>query len=170
MSAREWQSGDVAMIDVGCPANRHRGIFLDGGWRYGDDRWSKDDPAIVTARPLLVIDPEDRDQATRLWQAFAAYRLAHENEEWDGIDAMQAALREFANPKPPKPDEPTGLGAVVEAICGCDEGPHRFIHDPLSPRFEGRRTWKSACGHHAWSQLRTIVRVLSEGYEAGEPA
>lgn len=114
---REWKPGDVAMVngDICLLTSR-------GQWEHGrSDRfayyYSHSD--LTSVRPLVVIDPEDREQVTRLWIEFAKDLLAHSgDEEWDGISAMQRALREFADPKPPKPEEPLGLGAVVEDSAG----------------------------------------------------
>lgn len=63
-------------------------------------------------RRLVVIDPEDRQQVERLLNLSHVGALG-----WVAtgpeVENLVRALREFANPKPPKPDEPTGLGAVV---------------------------------------------------------
>lgn len=66
--------------------------------------------------PVVVIDPEDREQVERLVASLGALSFS----VWGcgAVSAMQAALREFANPKPPKPEEPTGLGAVVVDALG----------------------------------------------------
>jgi hypothetical protein len=69
-------------------------------------------PVAGDYRPVVVIDPEDREQVERLCSGLL-------DIHWYGnADAMQVALRKFANPTPPKPDEPTGLGAVVEDADG----------------------------------------------------
>jgi hypothetical protein len=120
-------------------------------WQYGvADSWA---PITADARPLVVIDPEDREQVEQL---AAACRTAFgwtcgptEND----TTATQAALRSLVTP--PKPPEPQGLGAVVEDA-------------------EGRR-WVR--GEHAWTNLGAkgiflnwtayadlaAVKVLSEG-------
>ena len=73
-------------------------------------------------RPVVVIDPEDREAVERLQDLFADERDRNGGQSrlvvggW--ADAMQAALREYANPKPPKPEEPAGLGAIVEDADG----------------------------------------------------
>lgn len=73
---------------------------------------------------LVLIDPDDREQVERLativdeWWSHAPYSDMRKDGDLTTTTAMQAALREFANPTPPKPDEPTGLGAVVEDSTG----------------------------------------------------
>lgn len=115
MSGREWQFGDVAMIEV--HDNRHVGIFVGGGWRYADDMRVSDDSAIATVRPLVVIDPEDRQQLERLADAFTEAEDSRTiTASQHRVDAMRDALCSLINP--PKPPEPTGLGAVVEDADG----------------------------------------------------
>ena len=63
--------------------------------------------AALDGRPVAVIDPEDRQQVGRL-VALCNFLPR--------VIEMQAALREFANPTPPRPDEP-GTWGVVEASC-----------------------------------------------------
>jgi hypothetical protein len=108
-----------------------------------------------------LIKIEDREAVTRLADRFSA--------RYDGpsggtasnhrIDCMQAALREFANPTPPKPPEPTGLGAVVRerhSEDGVD-----WVRVPLASNDE---RW--FCGDTGeWREYADIdvVRVLSEG-------
>ena len=121
------------------------------------------DEIVTSWRPLVVIDPEDRESVERLirlWgQQFDSW--TPEPSGTNG-DRMQAALREFANPTPPKPDEPTGLGAVVEDAEGkrwirsADHGRDPW-HSNGSRQINGR-TW------HMWSDLN-VVRVLSEGVQ-----
>lgn len=65
-------------------------------------------------RPLVVIDPEDRESAGRLlnllWQ-MGGWGVGGSLDEL--TDNFQAALREFANPTPPKPFV---TAEMVEAI------------------------------------------------------
>src|SRR5690348_2045025 len=67
-----------------------------------------------SARPLAVIDPGDREAVRRVLKLFGQQFTAWTPELDSNVTKLQAALREFANPTPPKPEEPTGLGAVVE--------------------------------------------------------
>lgn len=126
--------------------------------------------------PVVVISPEDREQVERLAVAYATVESARSGDEyraWENrsaeargqiTDSLSAALREFANPKPPKPDEPMGLGAVVEARCGCQAELRRFVRqgdvDPDDP-------WEAHCGWHVYADL-DAVRVLSPGWEADQ--
>ena len=76
-----------------------------------------------------------------------------------GWDLVRNALREFANPRDPKPpEEPLGLGAVVEDADG-----RRWVRadddDPEWRRADGDGRWRY------WSQVNA-VRILSDGYEA----
>ena len=110
MSKREWKPGDVAVYDGG------RVIRVDPG---DDPHWVDDEGDARRgswpdrqARPLVVIDPEDSDQVERLMDG-VTWLFSQAD-----VNTVQAALREFANPTPPKPDEPQGLGAVVEDADG----------------------------------------------------
>jgi hypothetical protein len=156
MSTHEWKPGDVAMVEVGCHANRHRGMYITGGWRYDDDKWVNNDPAIVTARPLVVIDPEDREAVERLMADYLTrYDGMEAKPQPDEVSYMQAALREFAAPTPPKPDEPQGLGAVVEA-----EGAQWV-------RFESKTGWwwRDKAGTNRRYADLAVVRILSPGVQ-----
>ena len=108
---REWKPGDVALIPF---SNRDEvGIFIAGGWVTRDTL--KPLP-FEDARPLVVIDPEDREQARKLIAAVHHDQYPTMNDlppSPRNVDAMQAALREFANPTPPKPPEPTDPTARV---------------------------------------------------------
>lgn len=164
--SREWQPGDVALVndctrpdapwkpatclEPAIPGER------ETVWRLHDTGgrvWG----SVSEARPLVVIDPEDREQVARLlddyWERVTSnYVLSVEQKR----DAMQAALREFANPAPPKPAEPTGLGAVVEDAEG-DFWVYTGLRDADDARwfYHGLNRRKYAAIH--------AVRVLSEG-------
>jgi hypothetical protein len=65
---------------------------------------------------------------------------------------MTDALREFADLKPPKPEEPTGLGAVVQDAGGRKwTNTHRI-----------RAWYHSDLGPYVYADI-DAVRVLSEG-------
>ena len=143
----QWKPGDVAMV-IREDGTESRAIM---------SRWSshwhafESGAQIVDARPLAVIDPEDKEAVERL----SSLTEANGGPTFFAGDVgkLQAALREFANPKPPRPEEPTGLGAVVEDVWG-----HRFVR-------VGARAWRnvnedSFC---IWLHI-DVVRVLSEGY------
>lgn len=107
------------------------------------------------ARPVVVIDPEDREQVERLI-------MAMQQRGWTGLDDdapsdMQAALRSLI--APPKPPEPQGLGAVVEDAEGekwvwMSAGAQGAYWMRVGPP----ETWRN------WSQI-PAVRVLSEGVQ-----
>lgn len=102
--------------------------------------------------PVVVISPEDREQVARL-----ADILHSPSGRWlcAGVENIQTALREFANPTPPKPEEPTGLGAVVEATNG-----------DLWVRVDAAGVWACASDEEKvatyWPTI-PAMRVLSEG-------
>lgn len=129
MTGREWQPGDVMvatwatiygepvvhfMVD-GCKNIDHRD---EPHWHDVRGGWTSSLAAAADVRPLAVIDPEDREQVERLAKAI---NDAIENQSLiTSTEMTQAALRKFASPTPTKPDEPTGLGAVVEDASGAE--------------------------------------------------
>lgn len=108
-----WKPGAVYLIREGegyegdeCILFRAGGDWVDAD---GDRRGISDEMVARIARRLVLIDPEDREQVDRLAYLLVDARAA----DSIGHRQLAAALREFANPKPPKPEEPTGRGAVV---------------------------------------------------------
>lgn len=164
MSKWKPKPGDVAIIEGkvalyvdGPHIPRKRGPF----WQWGSGGWTT--LPLGPQHPLAVIDPEDREQVERLRDAYDRAFVEQnpelsETPEWKGKrgNALQAALREFANPTPPKPPEPQGLGAVVED----DEGV-RWVRYDLN--LERSYRWISERGASEDYQDITAVRVLSEG-------
>lgn len=155
---REWEPGDVALIEVGCWANRHVGLFVGDGWQYGPGHWVAHDPAIVTARPLVVVDPENAADVAELVRLF----WAHGTDDCDDTHAMQAALREYANPEP-QIEEPSGLGAVVEDARGV-----RWVR--TEPKNGMTNPWQATLHVAEPDKVRSLpwaevaaVKVLSEG-------
>lgn len=174
MTGRDWKPGDVAMVteyDEHVPAfyanadscgNR---VHVVNHWHYlrptreGCTWTSKPDAA---ARPLVVIDYEDRKQVEWLLAVM-------KDHGWGGIDDeapadLQAALREFANPTPPI-EEPRGLGAVVEDA----KGRLWFRMTVENQTWPGEVwQWQYGDGDERWSKWPEInaVRVLSEGWSA----
>jgi hypothetical protein len=156
---REWKPGDVAMVTyrLGQCTESNVCAKTDKGWDclapgvgfllHGD---------VIEVRPLVVIDPEDHDQVERLRSSLESMSFSL----WacGAATCLTTALREFANPTPPKPDEPTGLGAVVEDAEGrrwlrfdANTGGWPWIHDgPLDSR--------------KYDAI-TAVRVLSDGVQ-----
>ena len=146
--SREWKPGDVAMVQ--CSDGEWRqAAFLPGGiaepqWVFANNarRWVGESEA----RPVVVIDAEDGEAVERHW------RMAGQS-----LPSFRAALREYANPTPPKPDEPQGLGAVVE-----DEQGLRW--SLLPPTVNGKRwaCWDEPKLDRDYADI-AAVRVLSEG-------
>lgn len=161
MSEHNWKPGDVATVR--CDASEwHTALRVKMTGDEGDV-WvccvSGAQPSrfLSDARPLVVIDPEDRAQVERLDALIDDGLCGKDTPKWSGpADVLQAALREFANPTPPKPDEPTGLGAVVEDAAG-----KRWVR---SADMDCSNPWNEASGYDSeeWSQI-AVVRVLSEG-------
>ena len=126
-------------------------------------RWVGDVASIdvervsINGRPLVVIDPEDREQVERL------ARICH---DLDGVEldnpepmttrglAMRQALRSLI--APPKPPEPTGLGAVVE-----DEDGEAWVR---YARQHSTAPWVNGTTSVEWEDI-AAVRILSEGVD-----
>ncbi len=160
---RDWKPGDVAMVTYGGRSEialvNHRPearselqFSYVRGFDMVDDREVAD-----SARLLVVIDPEDREQVERLRQDLI-------NSGWTPdcqADSLDDIFREFASPTPPKPDEPLGLGAVVEDADG-----EVFIRTNPSgtnswvPVDSGARAFTFP--YREYDQI-AAVRVLSEG-------
>lgn len=151
MSAREWKPEDVAVIATRSSeaavavrdAVRGHWVTSDGYWR---DDW------VTEVRPVVVIDPESHRDTSRLCAVMRA-------QGWSGIgddapDDMRDVLREYAQTTHSRVDEPTGLGAVVEAIYD-----NQFVHigGGLWQRVGDGTDKPCAFGEIA------AVRVLSEG-------
>lgn len=113
--ARDWQPGDVAIVKV------------DGKWRTGmrcgwagRNLWwrtgaaNASDREIEDIRPVAVIDPEDEAQVGRLMDLIRSVNPAKVMSDDELRTVFQEALREFADPTPPRMDEP-GTWGVVEA-------------------------------------------------------
>jgi hypothetical protein len=145
--SRDWTPGDMAMVRLD-PQTEIR-VFWNGQHWQGVKGVFYD--LHVSARPLVVIDPEDAEAVERLC---ASFLMGNEGTSIGNVTDLQAALREFANPKPA---EPTGLGAVVEDSQG-----ERWVR--VAPF---ARSWRSenasALADYA---LVAAVRVLSVGVTA----
>lgn len=152
MTGREWKPGDVAMLrcdDIDCEVYEHSGIFgKSGEWwllDVGEYALSKD---VEPIRPLVVIDSEDREQVER---------LRFEIADLVSYSQLREALDTFADPKPPRPDEPTGLGAVIEDDRGWLWTKARTHDHGLNWREQWGGRWEN------WVDL-DVARVLSEGW------
>jgi hypothetical protein len=177
--AREWQPGDadLAIISWESPSGRSggTGMAMRCSHDYNEAHWTTQmlgevqDENVTSWRPLVVIDPEDRAAVERLRDLWDA---AHEVQEGRAPspahkgnrgNCLQAALREFANPTPPKPEEPLGRYAVVidadnrEWVRGHD-GQWHLSHPAL------KRKPYSEFVQRSWGRI-DAVRVLSEGVQ-----
>ena len=157
MPEREWKPEDVALVRTFNMKDRGRepvrALRTISGW-VGAMGVSAPDSEVEDARPLVVIDPENAEAVERLVDLYWSVRKGDRTR----ISAMQAALREFADPKPPKPEEPTGLGAVVEDADGNEWT--RFT------RVKHGCAWVRQTPEATYLSYREIsaVRVLSPGY------
>lgn len=149
-----WKPGDVAAVLCSDGKWRTGLHYLYMGrwtWAFGDSTFRDADTS--EARPLVVIDPEDRESVLRLGE------LIRKHSPWtDDAPALHLtdALREFANPTPPKPDEPTGLGAVVEDADG-----NKWVRtDVEQPAWS---QWQNAIGRWSWDRVNA-VRELAPGW------
>ena len=166
--SREWKPGDVAVvrsmygdevtaIRTGTPNNM--------GWSYSmrtrtgsTQTWHSDATGYSVVRPLVVIDPDDED----LPIAHAIYEALDDCGTRDfrvQRERIRAALRSLI--EPPKPDEPTGLGAVVEDANGNRwvSVTNRGADDRWQPN--NLRSDKARKGYADIA----AVRVLSEGVD-----
>lgn len=161
MSGREWKPGDVAMITT--TTGRTLVAVRDaegGGWNgLLTLEWNLD-RHVTEARRLLVIDPEDREQVDTFAKALveAMYAAGDHASAASGVHpaTVANALRSLITP--PKPPEPTGLGAVVIDA----KSDHWVLINVPGVRLKPTRTWRTWWGSREWSEI-TAVKVLSEG-------
>ena len=155
--SREWKPGDVAMI----PFSRGevRAIYRPDGWIVCDTLATDGCTAFTDVRPLVVIDPEDREQMARVESAIAEAcgwtRLVDDRR----VDAFQQAFRELANPKPPKPDEPMGLWSVVR------DGRHTYVRTDTTASYPWEPVGAIEPPHterRSWIEFSDAVQVLSK--------
>lgn len=170
MSAGEWKPGDVAMVTwskTGAEKIMLRGV---------NDRWYESTgffraELARSVRPLVVLDPEDREQVARLAASYAAVASARLGDEYivwenrspearDKISAdLTAALREFASPTPPKPDEPGKYGVI---IAGDGREWFRYTTSEMRGRDWCRPGAEGSTEYARWDDLN-VVRVVEEG-------
>lgn len=156
----EWKPGDMAVGFVTTRLDRKTLVRIepednDGAiltWFVCDGIGGKvSDRVVNDVRRLAVVDPEDRVQVDSLVHLFESAR--GDSLFMSDNDHLQAALREFANPTPPKPAEPTGKYAEVEDARGW-----LYFRDPNG-------MWRLADNvtmPRRWSDI-DAVGVLSEG-------
>jgi hypothetical protein len=161
--SREWKPGDVAMVR-----------WLDGErtpvivrevhgrtcavWGVKDGTEGPFSFATSDVRPLAVIDPDspaDQRRLLGILRSSGAFRGVVSQDI--ALDCIGDALREFANPTPPKPDEPTGLGAVVEDAEGLI-----WIRGGANHQCGGDWHLLGATDYCAYAEI-AAVEVLSDG-------
>lgn len=142
------------------------GHATDGGRVFGVTRTRYAECDDYGCLKVAVINPENRPQVERLAREFffaspSFARMPGEVSQSviDGLwnDSMAAALRRLITP--PKFDEPTGLGAVVEDADGSKWTLCRIDNAGGWVRFDGKGFWRM------YADL-DVVRVLSEGVTA----
>lgn len=143
---RGWKPGDVAVISVPNRDVFHRAFFDGETWREcgGGYYFSFDTPTSV--RPLIVVDPEGRDVNRLVIRLGTRYK--------GSTRLMRETLRDLHTDPPP--EEPEGLGAVVEDARGqrwvrTDYADHQWLNH--------------TAGISAWADI-AAVKVLSEGVDA----
>lgn len=150
----EWNPGHVAIV----MRNGREVVAMrydtgaESGWRYqaavgvAFDHFSPD-PG-TKPRPLVVIDPDDDEHVERLTLALEGNAFRSE---------VQAALRSLVTP--PKPEEPRGIGAVVEDADGA-----QWV---LVDRRNGVAGWRhvdsTLVRPWAFYESIAVAKVLSEG-------
>jgi hypothetical protein len=170
--SREWKPGDVALVR--CEENIiHRAMVTDAvgagvhvvvptyAAGHGMDANTRLYFGLGAVSRPVTIDPENREQIGAFIDAIDAQRRK-QGQRVSGLtkacrtDFAQEVFREYAAPKPPKPEEPTGLGAVVEDADG-----RRYIRTADT---DCKKPWSYANNYsdHDWRDVRA-VRVLSEG-------
>jgi hypothetical protein len=149
---REWVPGDVALVKFAWQLSDEPLVCIraekDGmlGWlhpgRLGGFTSDCAPAGPVAVLPVVVIDPEDREQVDRLRDLIFRHPQQDVRRDDLGYDETTAALREFANPTPPKPAEPMGRAAVVEDTQGV-----LWV------------SWRSGLGEHVrpWERLEMDV-------------
>lgn len=170
-----WKPGEiwVAIVRSWTPGECYA-VRYDSGWFWLEDSdyFINDDEVrtpkheVQPLRPLAVIDYEDAEAVERLAEALYVCGLTVDGAQINptlGVEAgfkagmydrVAEALREFAQPTPPKPEEPLGLGAVVEDADGRKwlRYPGMFSEPWSSPDLPSFK----------WSDI-AAVKVLSEG-------
>lgn len=137
-----FKPGDVAAGSYGT-------VFrTDDGWLFDDGSGPVATEGVIGFRPLVVLDPESDADVCRVAEAL--------DGDVDWLD-LRAALRSLVSP--PRPPEPTGLGAVVEDAEG--KRFTRVSRDALAPWFTDEAR-DSKRPYRYFSDLNA-VHVLSEG-------
>lgn len=164
--SEKYEAGTRAYITEKTTGLQHSAYMHERMW-VSDETFSRYAQGEVNVRLLVVIDPENDAEVERFreiasrWADRVPYAGSREPGDLTHRDAMQAALREFANP--PKPDEPTGLGAVVEVdSSAAGVGRKRLVrtHNTVAP-------WYGDGVAREWEDIPASfnIEVLSEGVQ-----
>lgn len=161
---RDWKPGDVAITAKNTIALCHNGgkMIDQAGAPWSDRKFAGN------LRRLVVIDPENREQVERLIRL----QDKHFNDgdvrrsvNSDDLRDMQAALREFANPKSPRINEPSSWG-VVEASCTHGDERRQWVRFP-DGQWYGRYGDGSAIGApDDWASLIDPVLIREGVHDA----
>ena len=164
---REWKPGDVALVT---DAKGRTGRAMKGarGWDFTPSGSSLNaysgEAEPIEAHPLIVIDPRTMTWDGRIpsAQEFTAWAEAIGAGEFEtGILRIADALRELPDPilPNPKPDEPQGLGAVVEDADGV-----RWVRYSIHDGYSWMRQTREDPAYVQYDDI-AAVRVLSEGVQ-----
>lgn len=182
--SRDWKPGDVVTATVKGRENvrlvagwskyapRLRWCEMSPRWGDGDDDACWFFPHDVTdARPLVAIDLAQTIGGAFLpdWLRHHAAEIAKDSAGGrasvaDDMCYLADQIEAVANPRPPKPEEPTGLGAVVEDADGT-----LWFRMSLENQTWPGEVWQEQYGEaDRWSKWASIavVRVLSEGVQS----
>lgn len=151
----EFKPGDV-VFHPGCGRGIVQDVTVRWGARGGFSLLRDVDDDL---RRLVVIDPDNEGDTDLLGDILEIHEWQPKPRSgaYDSGKDLADALRYFADPKPPKPDEPTGLGAVVEDAEG---GKWVRIVSSAGWWWRSNRTSRNL----RWSAV-DAVRVLSEGVQ-----
>jgi hypothetical protein len=149
-------------VDVSALKVRLAAWYLGGRVHADSSAWAAQVLEALKDLGLVVIDPEDREQVARIESDFASRMHWRESTLHDERrDALHATLRSLITP--PKPDEPQGLGAVVEL--------REVVYQWIRAIHVGGGDWilhdstGGTKGPVKYDDLE-VVRVLSEGWRA----
>jgi hypothetical protein len=137
-----------------------RGIRWSYGWHVVDATGGYEtinDRYVTDVRPLVVIDPEDREGVEQLAHTIVATEHRGCGSMTCYRDTVQAALRSLLAPL--KPDEPLGLGAVVEDAEGR-------VFVKWSHKHREDRNWKHegmGGDYRHWSDI-DVTHIHSHGW------
>lgn len=176
----EFKPGTVAaltlmdgsqVVGLRCTRPNGKGCWQHTG-EFGGGSAYDDIGGVEEVRRLVVLDPDAGTDVVVLIDAIRAEAnergILHVSIDAlfsdEQYDLLRGALRRIAHPKPPKPEEPTGLGAVVE----CVEGRTFARLNPHDDRFPWVDVKEPAQNAYNWTTHGgldgcTPVRVLSEG-------